>query len=153
MQATIAKQMDRVSPHGDRYIYTSHSFLLSLFLDCPPGMGLHCPNTSTKAAVEEAMRSGAITWHAHPHNAQYELYDTSLLEFSFELTHDLDRRFGVKRKHTAILVRHSRLQGQSLWCVWGAGEEGSIKLGRVGHIPAKPAWWWWWEGGTNVGLR
>lgn len=47
---------------------------------------------------------GAITWHAHPHNAQYELYDPSLLEFSVDLVHDLDRRFGFKPKHTIILV-------------------------------------------------
>lgn len=105
LQASIAAAMQRASPHGDRYVYTTHSYLLSLFLDCPPGMDLHCPNATTVAAVTAAIRSGAITWHAHPHNAQYELYDPSLLAASFELTHELDRRFGLPRKHTAILVR------------------------------------------------
>lgn len=104
LQAQVAKDMQRHSPHGDRYTYTTHSYLLSLFLDCPTGMGLHCPNSTTTAAVVEAIRSGAITWHAHPHNAQYEFYDV-LLEFSFDLTHDLDRRYGLRPKHTAILVR------------------------------------------------
>lgn len=106
-QASIAADMQRQSPSGDRYIYTTHSWLLSLFLDCPqPGpMDLRCPNTTTRAAVLDAIHSGAITWHAHPHNAQYELYDPSLLRFSFQLTHDLDRRFGFAPKHTAILVR------------------------------------------------
>lgn len=55
--------------------------------------------------VTAAVTTGAITWHAHPHNAQYEFYDTSLLEFSSQLTHNLDKRFGFKPKHTAILVR------------------------------------------------
>lgn len=105
LQAAITKDMQAASPHGDRYVYTTHSFLISLFLDCPPGMGLQCPNSTTAAAVTEAIESGAITWHAHPHNAQYEFYDTSLLQFSFDLTHDLDRRFGLPPKHTAILVR------------------------------------------------
>lgn len=50
------------------------------------------------------LHAGAITWHAHPHNAQYELYDESLLRYSFDFTHELDARFGFKPKHTAILV-------------------------------------------------
>jgi hypothetical protein len=104
LQAKVAKDMQRLSPHGDRYIYTTHSYLLSLFLDCPTGMGLHCPNSTTTAAVVDAIRSGAITWQAHLHNTQYEVYDVSLLEFGFDLTHDLDRRFGLRPKHTAILV-------------------------------------------------
>lgn len=105
LQAAVAKQMKALSPHGDRYVYTTHSYLISLFLDCPLGMGLNCPNSTTTAAVLDAIKSRAITWHAHPHNAQYEFYDRSLLEFSFDLTHDLDRRFGFPLKHTVILVR------------------------------------------------
>lgn len=104
MQAAVAKAMHHHSPHGDRYIYTTHSYLLSLFLDCPLGMDLQCPNATTRDTVLDAIQAGAITWHAHPHNAQYEFYDTSLLEFSFDLTHDLDRRFGLERKDTVILV-------------------------------------------------
>lgn len=45
-------------------------YLVSLFLDCPPGMGLHCPGVEARAKVEAAIRSGVITWHAFPHNAQ-----------------------------------------------------------------------------------
>jgi len=46
------------------------AYLVSLFLDCPPGMGLHCPGVEARAEVEAAIRSGVITWHAFPHNAQ-----------------------------------------------------------------------------------
>ncbi|KAF6263057.1 hypothetical protein COO60DRAFT_1635480 [Scenedesmus sp. NREL 46B-D3] len=98
-----AAWMQRVSPHGDKYVYTTHAFVLLLFLDCPSGMGLQCPGPFTKAKVLQGIRTGAITWHAHPHNAQYELYDPSLLQFSVDLVHDLDRRFGFEPKHTIIL--------------------------------------------------
>ena len=46
------------------------SYLISLFLDCPTGMNLHCPDAQAVAAVEAAIREGVITWHAFPHNAQ-----------------------------------------------------------------------------------
>lgn len=39
-------------------------------MDCPPGMGLHCPRGKARADVEAAIRQGVITWHAFPHNAQ-----------------------------------------------------------------------------------
>jgi hypothetical protein len=50
--------MQQVSPHGDKYIYTTHAYLLSLFLDCPPGMGLHCPGPFTKEKVLQGIKSG-----------------------------------------------------------------------------------------------
>lgn len=50
--------------------FCMQSYLISLFLDCPPGMNLHCPNSSAVAAVESAIRVGTINWHAFPHNAQ-----------------------------------------------------------------------------------
>lgn len=114
-QASIADAMRRHHRHdhhkshhhgGDKFIYTTHSWIVSMFLDCPIGtIDLQCPNATTVAAVKRAIRMGDITWHAHPHNAQYEFYDTSLLAYSFDLTHELDRRFHKPHKHTAILVR------------------------------------------------
>lgn len=61
--------------------------------------------SSQPTAVFVLYPAGAITWHAHPHNAQYELYDPSLLAFSVDLVHDMDRRFGFAPKHTIFLVR------------------------------------------------
>jgi hypothetical protein len=48
------------------------AYLISLYMDCPPGMGLHCPSAKERAAVEAAIRKGIITWHAFPHNAQVQ---------------------------------------------------------------------------------
>jgi hypothetical protein len=47
-------------------VYTTQSFLVSLYFDCPPGMGLRCPGAGERAALEAAIRRGDITWHAHP---------------------------------------------------------------------------------------
>lgn len=94
----------RLIGHGNQYHYTTHSYLISLFLDCPPNMGLQCPDISSVYMMQRAIADGTITWHAHPHNAQYEFYDSSLLEYSFDLTHDLDRQFKLPPKQTAILV-------------------------------------------------
>lgn len=69
------------------------------------GIGLRCPDAALRAKVLRGINSGAITWHAHPHNAQYELYDVSLLEGACELVGQLDDQFGLRRKATAILVR------------------------------------------------
>lgn len=50
----------------DRFIYTAHAFYLSLFFDCPLGMGLKCPNADMTARVEAAIQRGDITWTAFP---------------------------------------------------------------------------------------
>jgi hypothetical protein len=53
--------------------YLSHSWVLSLFLDCPTGMGWTCPNATEVELVTQAIQQGAITWHAMPFNPQYEV--------------------------------------------------------------------------------
>jgi hypothetical protein len=52
--------MQRVSSHGDRYVFTTHAFLLSLFLECPLGMGLQCPGPFTKEKVLQGIKSGVL---------------------------------------------------------------------------------------------
>lgn len=76
------------------------SWLVSLYLDCPPGLGLHCPTATAIAAFEDAVRRGDIYWHAYPFNMQSEVADASLLAAAVNLTHDLDARFGLPPKIT-----------------------------------------------------
>ena len=79
--------------------YTSHAWLLDIFLNCPRYLGLECPlgagelgvtpdyepacvvcpNASLVAAVEQGIRDDVITWHAFPFNAEPELADAGLL--------------------------------------------------------------------------
>ena len=35
-----------------------------MYLDCPPGMGLHCPDSTHVAAFESAVTAGDITWYS-----------------------------------------------------------------------------------------
>ena len=76
------------------------SWLVSLYLDCPPGLGLDCPNATAVAAFEDAVRRGDVYWHAYPFNMQSEVADASLLAAAVSLTHDLDSRFGLPPKIT-----------------------------------------------------
>ena len=81
-------------------VFTTHTFLVSLFLDCPPSMNIHCPSNSERDAFLKAVRQGYISWHAYPFNAQPEVYDQSLAEFGFQLTHDLDDQLNRNRTMT-----------------------------------------------------
>ncbi|EFN51908.1 hypothetical protein CHLNCDRAFT_54763 [Chlorella variabilis] len=97
----VARQL-RQRPGGtERLVFLTHSWLVSLFLDCPTHIGLVCPNATTVADFKAAVHRGDITWHALPHNAQVELYDADLLRFAVSLTHDLDRAFHLPPKITA----------------------------------------------------
>ena len=106
--------------------YTSHAWLLDLFLDCPRHLGLACPatggersldgasrlgvspdnhpgclvcpNATLLAAVERAIREDVITWHAFPFNAEPELADAGLLLGAIDSVHALDARFGKANK-------------------------------------------------------
>jgi hypothetical protein len=87
-------------PAPKRLGFMFQSWVVNMYLDCPTGMGLHCPNATEIATFEEAVRAGDITWHAFPHNAQLEIMDPRLIQAGIQLTHDLDSRFGLAPKHT-----------------------------------------------------
>ena len=91
---------DLKGPHPKQLNFMFQSWVVNMYLDCPPGMGLHCPNATAIATFEEAVRAGDITWHAFPHNAQLEIMDPVLIQAGIQMTHDLDDRFGLPHKHT-----------------------------------------------------
>lgn len=75
--------------------WMTQSFLVSMYLDCPPNMGLQCPSKEEVEAFGEAVRAGDIWWHGMPHNAQIEVFDESLLEYAIQMGHDLAARFNM----------------------------------------------------------
>lgn len=87
-------------PAPKRLGFMFQSWVINMYLDCPVGMGLHCPNATELAMFEEAIKEGDITWHAFPHNAQLEIMDPRLIQAGIQMTHDLDSRFGQAPKHT-----------------------------------------------------
>ncbi|EFN55987.1 hypothetical protein CHLNCDRAFT_145354 [Chlorella variabilis] len=99
--AQVAQQLRDRPGSPERLVFLTHSWLVSLFLDCAARIGIQCPNATTVADVRQAVQQGDIVWHALPHNAQVELYDASLLQFAVRMTHELDRAFGLPPKVTA----------------------------------------------------
>jgi hypothetical protein len=65
------------------YVYTTHPWLVSLYLDCPSHIwkGLHCPNDTSVSHFKEAVKRGDIAWHALPFNGQSEIMDSNLFEW------------------------------------------------------------------------
>jgi hypothetical protein len=53
----------------ERLKWMTQTYLVSLFLDCPAGLGLHCPSADAITQFKEAVAAGDITWQAFPHNA------------------------------------------------------------------------------------
>lgn len=109
------------------------SWLVSLYLDCPPDLGIDCPDDDAKKVPDilmiapfmsevecvpesfgnnrgiaqafiDAVQRGDIWWHAMPHNAELEFMDRSMLQANIQLTHELDRSFGLPPKVTMSQV-------------------------------------------------
>lgn len=97
--------------YTERFIYTTHPWLVSLYLDCPPslmlpsGIKLQCPDAKNRSDFISAVKLGFITWHAGPMNMEFELLDESMMEFAIQLSVDLDKRFGINRKYRTVSQR------------------------------------------------
>lgn len=85
-------------PPGWRLRFTMQAWYLTLYMHCPPGLGLHCPSDAAKAALKGAIKEGDITWHAFPHNAELEAGSAGVVRHGLRLTHALDAAFGQPPK-------------------------------------------------------
>ena len=97
-KAINASRTLREEGSEDAFVYTTKGWLVSMMMDCPAGFGFECPDAAAVADFERAVADGDITWHAFPFNTEMEYMDKSMLEFSLRLVHDLDDKFGVRRK-------------------------------------------------------
>jgi hypothetical protein len=85
----------------ERLKWMTHSWLVSVFFDCPRhAPDLRCPNATTVVVVEAAIRAGDIWWHALPFNAEMAVYDSATLAGALQLTRNLDAKFGLPPKTT-----------------------------------------------------
>jgi len=85
----------------ERLKFMAQSYVVSLFLDCPPGFaGLLCPSPAEVANFTAAVAAGYIYWHAFPFNGEAELSEPGMFAAALGLTHGLDDRFGLPRKAT-----------------------------------------------------
>ena len=79
----------------------AQSYVVSLFLDCPPGFaGLICPTPDAVANFTRAVEAGYIYWHAFPFNGEAELSEPGMFAEALALTHGLDDQFRLPRKAT-----------------------------------------------------
>jgi len=71
--------------------WMTQGYIVSMYLDCPPNIGLHCPDDQAKAKFLDAVAKGYIWWHAFPHNAELALAPREFLEASIRYTQKLAR--------------------------------------------------------------
>lgn len=92
---------------GDRFVWTTGSWLISEFLERA--------DRASRAAMEQAIMAGDVVWHALPFTLHTELLDELLLDSALAISTDLDRRFGRRTiaakmtdvpGHTAAIVPH-----------------------------------------------
>ena len=50
----------------DKLNFMFQSWIVDMYLDCPPGLGYHCPSASQVADARAAIAAGDITWCAFP---------------------------------------------------------------------------------------
>ena len=100
-------------------MYTTHPWLMSLYLDCPPNMNLsgivlQCPDEaavsgfdqcatltyirrSQIAAFKAGVMQGDIVWHAGPFNLQPENMEPTLFEAALGIADDINAIFGFNK--------------------------------------------------------
>ncbi|RUS69229.1 hypothetical protein EGW08_023008 [Elysia chlorotica] len=93
----------------ERYVYTTHPWLVSLYIECPNitllKTPLKCPTPEEQANFTQAVRDGHIAWHAFPMNIQTDFLGSRLFEYGLSLAEQLDARFGINRTHATMSQR------------------------------------------------
>ena len=84
-----------VDHSGWRLRYLAQSYILSLFLDCPPHAGLACPNASAVESLKAAVKAGDIYLHAFPHNADLGHATPTVIDAGINVTRWVEDTLGV----------------------------------------------------------
>ena len=95
------------SPH--RFVYTTHPWLVSLYIDCPEnvvlanGTKLFCPSAENVADFKQAVADGDIIWHDGPFNLQSEnVGPASLFEMGLGLSVDINTKLNVTASENKV---------------------------------------------------
>lgn len=93
----------------ERLIYTTHAFLVHLYLHCPANfvlsnVTLACPSPDAVAAFRAAVAAGDIVWHAGAFNTEYEnALNAAGIDAQLGLAAALADELGVPRPRTVSL--------------------------------------------------
>ncbi|MCL2661185.1 MAG: DUF5054 domain-containing protein, partial [Acidobacteriaceae bacterium] len=105
-----------------RYVWTTGSWLLYEYLEQA--------SASERKAMEQAIASGDITWHALPFTWQTEMLDRSMISGSLALSSSLDRRFG----RTTTGAKMTDVPGHTRGLI-GPLADGGVKFLNIGVNP------------------
>ena len=104
---------------GDRYVWTTGSWLLYQYLEQA--------SPDERRRMERAIAAGDFTWHALPFNWQTEMLDRSMIEGCLALSATLDQRFG----HRTTGAKMTDVPGHSRGLIGPLAAAG-IKLLDIG---------------------
>lgn len=93
----LANELENIDPDSG-FIYTTHSWLLYLYLNCPKNfvlnnVTLYCPPPEEVQAMEQALKNGHVTWHAGPMNMQVELMTSFLIKMAVRMSDELSKKY------------------------------------------------------------
>ncbi|CAF1598243.1 unnamed protein product, partial [Didymodactylos carnosus] len=98
--ATLAQQL-RDRGGEERFIFTTHPWILLEFFDDIAKCTNERPNKTTIELVTKAIEQGDITYHAHAMTMFVPMMDENLFSFSLSLSAILDKRFNQPRRTAA----------------------------------------------------
>lgn len=118
------------------FIYTTHPWLVSLYLDCPPNLvfndiEIKCPTPEEVISFTESIRRGHIVWHAGPMNMQIEFMNEAVLEVGLHISRKLDEQFS----YTSTVLSQRDVPGLTAAAIPTFVKNG-IKAVSVGVNPA-----------------
>ena len=93
----LALEIEKIDPDSG-FIYTTHLWLLKLYLNCPKNfvlnnITLYCPSAREQEAMEDALKTGRITWHAGPMNMQMEYMNSLLMKIALALNNEFNQKY------------------------------------------------------------
>eukprot|EP01084_Bolivina_argentea_P099980 179630_1 len=91
----------------------THCYLVSLFLHCPPSMGIKCPSKEAINRFIKGVQSNYIYWHAFPFNSQQENYNPSLFEFGLQMCQDLYNELNITTRPSSIVLSQRDVPGMT----------------------------------------
>lgn len=129
------------------------SWVLDMYFDCPPGLGVHCPNWEDRQKVRTAIEKGDITWHAFPFDAQFEIMAPALIKAGLQLTRTLDNEFNQRPKAT---VAQRDVPGMTRAVLPLLHEQGvsaiSIGVNEASSPPDLPPCFLWKDPASGVSM-
>ncbi|EDQ89119.1 uncharacterized protein MONBRDRAFT_25732 [Monosiga brevicollis MX1] len=90
--------------HGEGLVFTTHPYIVSLLLDCPPGMGFTCPTPTEQDQIRAALRNGDVVMQAFPHNSETATFSSAFFEEALQL----GKRLSVQLNISSPLVMTQR---------------------------------------------